>query len=51
LFGSGLLVMGLSLISENNLLSGALGISAVTLLWDGLEIFRQEKRMQRERAG
>ena len=46
-FGSGLLVIALSLAAQSYLLSGILGLIAITLLWDGIEIYRQEKRMQR----
>ena len=42
----GLVLIG-SLAAEDNLLSGALGITAITVLWDGVEIYRQEKRMQK----
>lgn len=48
LFVSGVLVLAASVFAANNLLSGVLGITAITLLWDGIEIFRQEKRMQLE---
>lgn len=47
-FGLGLLVMALSLATGSDLFSAILGLSAITLLWDGIEIYRQEKRMQRE---
>lgn len=40
-----------SFFVSGDLLSGALGITAITLLWDGIEMYRQEKRMQREKAG
>lgn len=36
-----------SLATNDNLLSGALGITAITILWDGIEIYRQEKRMKK----
>jgi len=48
LFGSGLLVMALSLAAQPDLLSAVLGLTAITLFWDGIEIYRQEKRTQRE---
>jgi hypothetical protein len=51
LFVAGGAVLLGSLLAAGNLLSGVLGISAVTLLWDGVEIYRQEKRFQREKAG
>ena len=47
-FGAGLLVLTLSLATQSNLLSAVLGLTAITLLWDGIEMYRQEKRMQRE---
>jgi hypothetical protein len=47
-FASGVLVLAASMFTANNLLSGALGISAITLLWDGIEMYRQEMRKQRE---
>jgi Domain of unknown function (DUF4491) len=46
-FGAGLLVIVTSLAAQSDLLSGILGLTAITLLWDGIEIYRQEKRMQR----
>ncbi len=44
------LVMAGAFATPSNLLSGVLGITAATLFWDGVEIYRQEKRMQREKA-
>jgi threonine/homoserine/homoserine lactone efflux protein len=44
---AGLLVLFASLLTPQNLVSAVLGISAITLVWDGIEFFRQEKRMQR----
>jgi len=44
----GLLLIG-SLAAKDNLSSGALGITAITILWDGIEIYRQEKRMRKNR--
>jgi hypothetical protein len=46
LFLTGALVLAGSLWTANDLLSAILGIAAITLLWDGIEIYRQEKRMQ-----
>lgn len=43
-------VLALSLLAAGDLLSGVLGITAVTLLWDGVEMYRQEKRVQREKS-
>jgi hypothetical protein len=51
LFLAGGVVLFSSLLAAGDLLSGVLGITAVTLLWDGVEIYRQEKRVQREKAG
>jgi len=51
LFLAGGVVLFLSLLAAGDLLSGVLGITAVTLLWDGVEMYRQEKRVQREKAG
>jgi hypothetical protein len=47
LAGLGLYV---STVTDSDLISGMLGISAITLAWDGIELFRQEKRTQRERS-
>ena len=49
LFLTGVLVLAGSLGVSNDLLSGVLGITAITILWDGVEIYRQEKRMKREK--
>jgi len=38
------LVMAAAFLTPDNLLSGVLGITAMTLFWDGVEIYRQEKR-------
>ncbi len=43
------IVLLISLFSEVNLVSAILGITGITLVWDGIEIYRQEKRMQREK--
>ncbi len=48
LFLTGGLVLVGSLGASNDLLSGVLGITAITILWDGIEIYRQEKRMKRK---
>ncbi len=50
LIGLGLLGLGSTLYLQHDLLAGVVGLTAVTIFWDGVEIFRQEKRMQRERA-
>jgi len=49
------LVLGLaletwSLITDNRLLSAALGILGITVLWDALEFVRQEKRIKKGHA-
>jgi drug/metabolite transporter (DMT)-like permease len=49
-FVLGALVLLSSFLVESNLLSGVLGIFAVTFIWDGIEFFRQEKRYLREKA-
>jgi len=51
--GVPLILMGLALLAYSAALPGDLpsavvGITAVTVFWDGVEIFRQEKRRQRE---
>lgn len=43
------IVLLISLFSESNLVTAILGITGITLVWDGIEIYRQEKRMQREK--
>lgn len=49
LFLTGGLVLAGSLAAASDLLSGVLGIAAITILWDGVEIYRQERRMKREK--
>ena len=44
----GVTILILSGQTPSNLLSGVLGIVGVTTFWDGIEFFRQEKRVQRE---
>ena len=48
-FISGGIVLLLSLFTPVNLISAILGIIGITLVWDGIEIYRQEKRMRREK--
>jgi hypothetical protein len=48
LFILGGLVLAASLAVTGRLLSGVLGVTATTLVWDGVEIFRQEKRVRRQ---
>ena len=43
---SGALGLAASLAAQHDLLSAALGITAITLLWDGIEFYRQEKRIR-----
>lgn len=45
----GSLILIFSLFNTLNLVSAVLGITGITLVWDGIEIYRQEKRMQREK--
>lgn len=40
-----------SLLAGSNLVSAVIGVTAITLLWDGVEMYRQEKRMRREKSG
>lgn len=47
LFLLGLGVLYAALITPNDLLSGVLGITAITLLWDGFEVYRQEQRVRK----
>ena len=42
----GLGVLMISFFVPSNLWSGFLGLLAITFFWDGLEFFRQEKRVQ-----
>lgn len=46
LFGLGALVLLISLAARPDLLSAVLGITGITIVWDGIEIYRQEKRMK-----
>ncbi len=36
-----------SFFASDRLLSGVVGLLAVTFTWDGIEIFRQERRMKK----
>lgn len=47
-FVLGGLVLLSSVFISTDSISAILGITGITLAWDGIEIFRQEKRMQRE---
>jgi hypothetical protein len=44
-FGIGLMVTSAFVV--NDLLSGVLGIIAITSIWDGIELYRQKKRVER----
>jgi len=44
----GLALLGYSSLLPGKTLSAVVGITAVTVFWDGVEIFRQEKRKRRE---
>jgi hypothetical protein len=48
-FALGALVLIGSFLILNDLASAVLGITAITLIWDGIEMFRQQKRMMQER--
>jgi len=43
-------IMAVSTRVASDLLSGILGIVAITTFWDGIEFFRQEKRVRQGRA-
>lgn len=49
LFVLGASVLSASLFTPSNLLSAVLGITAITLIWDGIEMYRQEKRVSAEK--
>lgn len=51
LFILGGLLLTQSLFLQENLFSGILGITGVTVVWDGIEMFRQEKRARRSAQG
>jgi len=51
LIAAGLLLLAGSLFMANDLLSAVVGITAVTIFWDGVEIFRQEQRARRGHIG
>ncbi len=48
LFLLGTLILLGSLAARPDLLSAALGLAGVTVVWDGIEMFRQEKRIHRQ---
>lgn len=39
-----------SFVVESRLLSSVLGLVAITFIWDGIEFFRQKKRVERGEA-
>jgi len=43
--GAGLILEALSLLTSSRTLSAALGILGITLLWDALELTRQQRRV------
>ena len=45
----GIAVLIGSLFVTSNLIAGVLGIVAITFIWDGIEFYRQEKRVQQGR--
>jgi hypothetical protein len=45
----GSMILIFSIFNSLNLISAVLGITGITLVWDGIEIYRQEKRMQHEK--
>jgi len=49
-FFTGAVVLLVSMLVQDNLLSAVLGLTAITLVWDGIEMYRQEKRRLRERT-
>ena len=46
----GLVVMYFSLTAASDLVSAALGLIAITFMWDGYEFYRQKKRVEREKG-
>lgn len=44
-FGGGLILETLSLLAYSRAFSAALGILGITLLWDALELIRQQRRV------
>ncbi|HEX7973608.1 MAG TPA: DUF4491 family protein [Anaerolineales bacterium] len=44
--GLGAFILVASLAARPDLLSAVLGLTGITFVWDGVEIFRQEKRMK-----
>ena len=50
LFIIGLTMMVYSMYVTSNLFSASLGITAITIIWDGIELYRQEKRVEKGHA-
>jgi len=48
LFVAGALLLIASLLTAHDLLSGIYGIAGMTVVWDGIEIYRQERRGKRD---
>lgn len=48
LFILGGLVLTASLFVQAKLLSAVLGVSGITVVWDGIEMYRQEGRQKRD---
>ena len=46
----GAILFYLSMSTEGDLISAVLGIVAITTVWDGIEIFRQQKRVEKGHA-
>jgi hypothetical protein len=47
LFILGGLVLAASLLARDNMLSAVLGVSGITVVWDGIEMYRQERRSKK----
>jgi hypothetical protein len=47
LFILGGLVLTASLLARDNMLSAVLGVSGITVVWDGIEMYRQERRSKK----
>lgn len=46
----GVMFLAISLLVSDQLLSAVFGIIGVTTVWDGIEFYRQEKRIRRGHA-
>lgn len=47
---AGIALMGYSLFVQSDLWSSVIGIIGMTVLWDGIEFYRQEKRVLKGHA-